>query len=137
MPHLQQGARILGKKALQTGVNVAQDVLAGENVKTATKKRAKLALSLPSQNSSQSGGGRKAIKRKTPGTEISSPPGKRAKASPQQKKKPEDKFSKSKMAFVHHESQECTKSELDLFTINSGYSNIYHQGAMDRIPPPQ
>ena len=93
MPHLQQGAKMLGKRALQTGVQVAQDVLAGENVKTATKKRAKQALGLPSQNSSQSGGGRKAIKRKTPGTKNSSPPGKRAKTSPQQKKKPEDKFS--------------------------------------------
>ena len=93
MPHLQQGAKMIGKRALQTGVQVAQDVLAGENVKAATKKRAKQALGLPSQNSSQSGGGRKAIKRKTPGTKNSSPPGKRVKASPQQKKKPEEKFS--------------------------------------------
>ena len=37
LPHLQQGAKVLGKKALQMGVQVAQDVLAGENVKTATK----------------------------------------------------------------------------------------------------
>ena len=28
VPHLQQGAKALGKKALQSGVNVAQDVLA-------------------------------------------------------------------------------------------------------------
>ena len=27
MPHLQQGAKGIGKKALQAGVNVAQDVL--------------------------------------------------------------------------------------------------------------
>ena len=93
MPHLQQGAKALGKKALQTGVQVAQDVLAGENVNTATKKRAKQALGLPSQNSSQSGGGRRAIKRKAEPRKNSSPPGKRAKTSPQQKKKPEDKFS--------------------------------------------
>ena len=32
---------MLDKKAPQTGVQVAEDVLAGENVKTATKKRAK------------------------------------------------------------------------------------------------
>ena len=44
VPHLQQGAKMLGKKALQTGVDVAQDLLAGENLKTATKKRAKRAL---------------------------------------------------------------------------------------------
>ena len=47
MPHLQKGAKMLGKKALQTGDDVAQDVLAGENVKTATKKLAKQALDLP------------------------------------------------------------------------------------------
>ena len=93
LPHLQQGAKLLGKKALQTGVQVAQDVLAGENVKTATKKRAKQALGLPSQNSSQSGGGRKAIKRKAQPRKNSSPPGKRTRASPQQKKKPEEKYS--------------------------------------------
>ena len=46
---------MLGKKALQAGVDVAQDVLAGENLKTATKKRAKQALDLPSQDSPQSG----------------------------------------------------------------------------------
>ena len=68
-------------------------MLAGENVKTAAKKRAKQALGLPSQNSSQSGGGRKAMKRKAQPRKLSSPPCKRAKASPQQKKKPEDKFS--------------------------------------------
>ena len=83
---------MLGKKALQTGVDVAQDVLAGENVKTATQKRAKQALGLPFQNSSQSGGGRKAIKRKAQPRKSSSPPGKKRKTSPQQEK-PEDECS--------------------------------------------
>ena len=90
--HLQQGAKMLGKKALQTGVSVAQDVLAGENLKTATKKRAKQALSLPSQNSSQSGAGKKVIKRKPQPRKNSSPPGKKRKTSPQHKK-PGEKFS--------------------------------------------
>ena len=71
---------MLGKRAVQTGVDDAQDVLAGENVKAALTKQGKKALGLSSQNSSQSRGGRKATKRKTPGTKISSPPGKRAKA---------------------------------------------------------
>ena len=35
MPYLQQGAKILGKKALQTEAQVAQDVLDGHDVKTA------------------------------------------------------------------------------------------------------
>ena len=79
MPHLEQGAKMLGKKALQTGVSTGQDVLAGENLKTATKKRAKKALSLPFQNSPQSGAGKKGTKRKPQQRENSSPPGKKRK----------------------------------------------------------
>ena len=89
MPHLQQGAKVIGKKALQTGVNVDQDVLDGDNIKKAISKQAKQALGLPAQNSlqGQSGAGKKAIKRKAQGsTRLSSPPGKKAKTSPQQKK---------------------------------------------------
>ena len=65
-PHLKQGVKALGKKALQTGVNVAQDMLAGENLTTATSKRVKQALSdMPSQNSLQSGAGQKASKKES------------------------------------------------------------------------
>ena len=73
IPYLQQGAKVFGKKALQTGVNVAQDVLNGDNIKTAVYKRTKQALGLPSQNSlqRQSGAGKKAIKRKAQRTKIS------------------------------------------------------------------
>ena len=92
VPHLQQGAKILGIKALQTGVNITQDVLAGENLKTAVAKQGKNVLGLPSQNTPQSGAGRKGTKRKAQGTKISSPPGKKRKTSPQ-KRKPEEKFS--------------------------------------------
>ena len=94
MPHLPQGAKVIGRKALQMGVNVAQDVLDGDNIKTAVHKRTKQALGLPSQNAlqGQSGAGKKSIKRKVQGTKISSPLGKKAKTSPQQKK-PEEKYS--------------------------------------------
>ena len=87
MPHLQQGAKALGKKALQTGAQMAQDVLDGDDAKTAFSKRTKQALDdMTSQNSSQSGSGRKATKRKAQPAKNSCPPSKRAKASPQQKK---------------------------------------------------
>jgi len=50
---------MLGKKALQTGAKVAQDVLDGDDVKTAVSKGTKQALGgMTSQNSSQSGRGR-------------------------------------------------------------------------------
>ena len=61
MPHLQQGAKVLGKKALQTGAQVAQDVLEGNNVNTALAKRSKEASG---GLVSQVGRGRKATKRK-------------------------------------------------------------------------
>ena len=94
MPHLQQGAKVLGTKALQTGVQVAQDVLDGDDVKTAVSKRAKQAPGdMTSQNSLQSGGARKATKRKAQPTKDSSTPDKKRKTSPQQKKKPEEKYS--------------------------------------------
>ena len=88
MPQLRQGAKVIGKNALQTGVNVAQDVLDGDNIKKAVSKQAKQALGLPAQNSlqGQSGAGKKVIKRKAQGAKISSPPGKKAKVYLQQKK---------------------------------------------------
>ena len=61
MPHLQQGAKVLGKKALQTGAQVAQDVLEGNNVNTALATRSKEAIGglVP-----QAGSGQKCTKRK-------------------------------------------------------------------------
>ena len=53
-PHLRQGAKVLGKKALQTGVNVSQDVIEGNDIKAAVSKRAEQALGdITSQNSPQ------------------------------------------------------------------------------------
>ena len=92
VPHLKQGAKMLGKKALQMGVNVTQDVLAGENLKTAVKRQGKKALGLTSQNSPQSGAGKKGAKRKAQRRYNSSPPGKKRKKFPQQKKL-EERFS--------------------------------------------
>ena len=41
MPALKQGLKTFGKTALQTGLEVMQDVSNGENVKTAAKRRLK------------------------------------------------------------------------------------------------
>ena len=95
MPHLQRDAKTFGNKALQTGVNVAQDVLAGENIKAAVTKQGRRALGLTSQNSPQSGAGERVIKRKAQSRKNSSPPSKKQKTSPQKKKKkkPEEEYS--------------------------------------------
>ena len=75
MPHLQQSAKVLGKKALQTGAQVAQDVLEGNNVITALAKRSKEAIG---GLVSQAGRGRKATKRKVQFRDL--PPFKKRKA---------------------------------------------------------
>ena len=61
MPHLQQGAKVLGRKVLQTGVQVPQDVLEENNVNTALVRRSRGAIGglVP-----QAGSGRKSTKRK-------------------------------------------------------------------------
>ena len=61
MPHLQQGAKVFGKKALQTGVQVAQYDLEGNNVNTALAKRSREAIG---ELVPQAGSGRKSSKRK-------------------------------------------------------------------------
>ena len=61
MPHLQQGAKVIGKQALQTGVQVAQDVLEGNKVNIALAKRSREAIC---ELAPQAGGGRKSTKRK-------------------------------------------------------------------------
>ena len=41
VPLLKKGAKFLGRQALQTGVGLAEDVMAGKNVKTSAKRRLK------------------------------------------------------------------------------------------------
>ena len=43
MPILKKGAMAVGREALQSGIDIAQDVMSGQNVKTATKRRMKTA----------------------------------------------------------------------------------------------
>ncbi len=41
VPLLKQGVKSLGKQALKTGMNIAQDALAGQSIKTSAKRRLK------------------------------------------------------------------------------------------------
>ena len=73
-PHLQQGAKVPGKKALQTGVQFAQDVLDGDHVNTALAKRSREAIG---ELVPQTGSGWKSTKRKVQLRGL--PPGKKQK----------------------------------------------------------
>jgi hypothetical protein len=39
---IEKGAKTLGREALKTGLNIAEDVVAGKNLKQAAKSRLKL-----------------------------------------------------------------------------------------------
>ena len=41
LPFLKKGATMVGKQALQTGMDLAEDVMSGQNIKTAAKRRIK------------------------------------------------------------------------------------------------
>lgn len=43
IPLLKKGAMTVGREALQSGIDIAHDVMNGQNVKTATKRRVKTA----------------------------------------------------------------------------------------------
>ena len=43
IPLLKKGAATVGKQALQTGMEIAEDVISGQNIKSATKRRVKQA----------------------------------------------------------------------------------------------
>ena len=89
IPVFKQGAKPIGKAAVKTGFNIAKDVLSGQNIKTAAKKRAqetgahlvnKAVRSIQSRITPQTGAG---IKRKGAQTTVTSSQIKRARTSPQ------------------------------------------------------
>ena len=63
MPLIKKGAKSLGNLALETGAQVAKDVMAGENIKSSVKRRGKQAgktlVERAIKNVSQKGNGRK------------------------------------------------------------------------------
>ena len=119
LPFIKQGAKTLGRAALDTGVNIAQDVLAGNNLKTAARSRVRqTAKTLREQAfnrlASQTGSGRKQLKRKAPQKKIISSQSikvKRAKAAPRKRKK-----NKRKLPLTHRQVKKSKVTHLkDIF----------------------
>lgn len=69
MPLIKKGVKSLGKVALETGVQVANDVMAGEKLKSSLKKRSKQAgrtlINRATNVIGQQGGGRKRKNKQT------------------------------------------------------------------------
>ena len=85
IPLFKQGAKVVGKRALQTATEVGQDVLQGKNVKEAFKSRGKQAASELAENAAKkvmTGKGRKkGIKRAAPAKSPIRGPTKKQKTS--------------------------------------------------------
>ena len=94
LPFLKQGVKNLGRAALQTGVNIAGDVLTGNSLKDSARSRARqtaqtLKEQAMKQVKSQLGSGQKPLKRKTAKKRASSSlAGKEKRAKAQPRKQP-------------------------------------------------
>ena len=89
LPHAKTAAKTIGNEALRTGVGVTQDVMQGQDFQSSIKSRAANSVrglakrAAINGDQSQTGGGQKAIKRKTSDTSVSSPAAKRKKTTRQ------------------------------------------------------
>ena len=117
MPLIKRGAVALGKGALKTGIRIADDVLSGQNIKTAAKRRITDSgrtmlrnLEIPGVRS------RKRIKRAPAKTGVTTA------------------YSTTKMAFVHKQSCEGVKTELDLFTVPPTQTSIVDSHVVELQP---
>ena len=125
VPVLKRGAQEIGSQALKTASNIANDTLDGENFKSSLKNRTKEAIDTLTNKAEafmhpQNGSG---LINKNNRFKC----GKRKKRIINKKfkkfKKQDVIFSiiniqqKRKMSYLHKHSQECTKSELDLFGV--------------------
>ena len=85
VPHLSSGMKAVGREALKGGLNVAQDVLEGQDLKDSTLKRVneagKRLANSQDTSGAQTGSGQKGRKRKTPVENASSPPAKKQRTS--------------------------------------------------------
>ena len=115
-PLIKRGAVALGKRALATGAQIAGDVVAGKNVKKAAKRRATAAgrnLMQSLLNTPPPPGKRvKRIKRTAP-VAVSLPPNDDS-----------EQTCFRNMAFVHRQSCEGVKSELDIFAVPPTQTSI-------------
>ena len=108
-PLIKRGAVALGKRALATGAQIAGDVVAGKNVKKAAKRRATAAgrnLMQSLLNTPPPPGKRLKRTKRTAPVAVSLPPNGDS-----------EQTCFRNMAFVHRQSCEGVKSELDIFAV--------------------
>ena len=126
MPLIKRGPMALGKRALNTGVRIAGDIMSGQNIKTVAKRRVTVTgkdllsglLATPGVRP------QKVIKRhrdeSVPDRDVV--------------RKRRATSTCSTMAFVHEQSCEGVKSELDLFALPPSQTSIVHSHFVEHQP---
>jgi hypothetical protein len=120
VPLLKREAKTLGREALKTGLNLASDVMEGQNVTKAAKSRMKSTeLNLLQKAITGVGPpGERSIKRAAQAE--------KAQTSLDEATEYIERHLRLKMALVHQNSCECTKSELDLFGVPPTQTSVEH-----------
>ena len=107
MPFLKKGAKAVGKQAMKTGMNIAQEVMLGQNIKKAAKRHLSQGLT---ELMTQQGRGRR---RGPPGERI-----KRRKIAMPSRKKPKRGYKRkatSNTRVISHSAKRRRTSKKDIF----------------------
>ena len=129
-PIVKSGAKELGKFALNTGVNLPSHVLAGKSVKESAKARglegagvAKTRVVQRAQMYAQTGRGRRHHRG-----------GKRTKRLSTRSRSISRGHIRLNMSLVHSKSEECSKTELDLFSVPPTQVTLEKGHWVDHLP---
>ena len=112
LPFLKKGAKAVGKQAMKTGMNIAQEVMLGQNIKKATKRHLSQGLT---ELVTQHGRGRLRRKRRRgpPGERV-----KRKKIAISSRKKPKRGYKRkvtSNTRVISHSAKRRRTSKKDIF----------------------
>ena len=110
MPFLKKGAKAVGKQAMKTGMNIAQEVMLGQNIKKAAKRHLSQGLT---ELVTQQGRGRARRRRGPPGERV-----KRRKIAMPSRKKPKRGYKRkatSNTRVISHSAKRRRTSKKDIF----------------------
>ena len=110
LPFLKKGAKAVGKQAMRTGMNIAQEVMLGQNIKKAAKRHLSQGLT---ELVTQQGRGQPRRRRGPPGQRV-----KRRKLAISSRKKPKRGYKRkatSNIRVISHSAKRRRTSKKDIF----------------------
>ncbi|GBO21497.1 hypothetical protein AVEN_175146-1 [Araneus ventricosus] len=109
LPIFKSGAKAVGKQALRSGIEVANDLIQGKEIKASAKQRAKEAVKILTEKTADK------AKTMVGGNKRKRHSKKQVISKNYRKVCAPDIFTSPKMSLIHTDSQAAVKSEIDLF----------------------